>query len=83
MIFKAAARTPGPSAPCTAAVAPESAAAFSSQLRHIAATLDVHAGEAPPRTELVPLDDDSGDGKKWAAVIAVAAIALLLWWMLK
>jgi len=62
---------------------PESAAAFSSQLRHIAATLDVHAGEAPPRTELVPLDDDSGEGKKWAAVIAVVAIGLLLWWMLR
>jgi serine/threonine protein kinase len=62
---------------------PESAAAFSSQLRHIAATLGVHAGEAPPRTELVPLDDDTGDGKRWAAVIAVAAIVLLLWWMLK
>ena len=62
---------------------PETAPAFSSELRHIAATLDVRAGEAPPRTELLPLDDDNGDGKRWAVVIALAALAALIWWMLK
>jgi serine/threonine protein kinase len=62
---------------------PETAPAFSSQLRHIAATLDVRAGETPPRTELLPLDDDTGHGKRWAIVIAIAAIAALLWWILK
>jgi eukaryotic-like serine/threonine-protein kinase len=62
---------------------PKTAPTFSSQLRHIAATLDVRAGETPPRTDLLPLDDDSSGGKWWAIVIAGVVIAAILWWILK
>ena len=62
---------------------PKTAPTFSSQLRHIAATLDVRAGETPPRTDLLPLDEDSSGGKWWAIVIAGVAIAAILWWILK
>jgi len=62
---------------------PKTAPTFSSQLRHIAATLDVRAGETPPRTDLLPLDDDSSGGKWWAIVIAGVVIAAVLWWILK
>jgi eukaryotic-like serine/threonine-protein kinase len=61
---------------------PASAAAFAANLRQMATTLDVRAGETP-RTELLPIDDDRGSGAVWGAVAGVAVIAAVVWWALK
>lgn len=61
---------------------PESAAGFAAELRQMATTLDVRAGEAP-RTELLPLDDDRGSGAWWGAVALIALVAAVVWWALR
>jgi serine/threonine protein kinase len=60
---------------------PASAPAFASDLRRMATALDVRAGE-PPRTELLPLDDERGTGVWWGVAAGLAALAAVLWWFL-
>jgi serine/threonine protein kinase len=58
----------------------QSAASFSAELRSVGAILDVRSGDSVPG-DLLPLDDDSGSGRWWAAALAVAALAAVAWWL--
>lgn len=58
---------------------PQSAAALSAELRSVGAALDVRAGDMP--RELLPLDEDRGPGRWWAAgLVGVGVVALAVWW---
>ena len=61
---------------------PESAAAFAAELRRLGGTLDAHEGQ-PPRTELLPLDEERGSGMWWGIAAVLAVIGIVLWWVLK
>jgi serine/threonine-protein kinase len=60
----------------------QSAASLSAELRTVGAILDVRSGDAAPG-ELLPLDDDHGSGKWWAIALGGAALALVVWWMVR
>jgi serine/threonine-protein kinase len=65
----------------------QSAAAFAAELRSAAAMMDVRAGEseAPKPSALLPIDDTpdrQAAGLLWTALIAAAAVAGLIWWLL-
>jgi serine/threonine-protein kinase len=60
----------------------QSAAAFSAELRSVGAILDVRSGDSLPG-DLLPLDDERGSGNWWAAAIAVAALAAVVWWLVR
>lgn len=60
----------------------QSAASFSAELRSVGAILDVRSGDSLPG-DLLPLDDESGSGKWWAAAIAVVALAAVVWWLVR
>jgi hypothetical protein len=58
---------------------PQSAVLVSSELRKIAAALDVREGNAAP-TELIPKEPQQSGSMWWiAALVVIAAVA---WWML-
>jgi serine/threonine protein kinase len=61
---------------------PQSAAAFSAELRGIGAILDVRSGDSS-QSELLPLDDEGGGARWWMAAAACVVIAALIWWMLR
>jgi len=60
----------------------QSAASLSAELRSVGAVLDVRSGDGDPR-ELLPLDDEGGSGKWWAAAAVVALVALAVWWRMR
>jgi serine/threonine protein kinase len=58
----------------------QSAAAFSAELRSVAAMLDVRSGDSEPH-ELIPIDDEGGGAGKWIAILlALAGIAAAVWY---
>jgi serine/threonine protein kinase len=58
----------------------QSAAAFSAELRSVAAMLDVRSGDSEPH-ELIPIDDERGGAGKWIAILlALAAIGAAIWY---
>ena len=63
---------------------PQSAAAFSAELRSVGAVLDVRSGD-PGASGLMPLDDEPepGAGKWVAAGVALVAIAGAVWYFLR
>ena len=62
---------------------PQSAAAFSAELRGIGAILDVRAGDAAP-SDLLPLDDEGAQGGTWWLIAAAGGVlAALAWWILR
>jgi serine/threonine-protein kinase len=62
---------------------PETAVTLAAELRRIAAALDARAGD-PPRTELLPIDEEpAGSGMWWAIAVVLAAIGGVLWWVLR
>jgi serine/threonine-protein kinase len=61
---------------------PESAASFAAELRRLGATLDAREGQ-PPRTELLPLDEERGSGMWWGIAVVLGAIGAVLWWVLR
>ena len=63
----------------------QSAAAFAAELRSVIAMLDVQTGDAPPSSELLPIDDKpdrQAAGLLAGALIAAAAAAGAVWWFL-
>lgn len=58
----------------------QSAASFSAELRSVGAILDVRSGDSSPG-HLLPLDEDRGSGKWWAAALAVVGLVALVWWL--
>jgi serine/threonine protein kinase len=60
---------------------PQSAAAFSAELRSVAAMLDVRSGDSEPH-ELIPIDDEGGGAGKWIAILlALTAVAAAIWYL--
>jgi eukaryotic-like serine/threonine-protein kinase len=63
----------------------QSAASFAAELRSVAAMLDVRQGDAPEPTAVLAIDespDRSAAGLLTGALLAAAAAAGLVWWLL-
>jgi serine/threonine-protein kinase len=61
----------------------QTAALIASDLRRVAAALDVRAGDAAP-SELIPLDEERSRSTIWVAVLGgLIAIALVWWYLLR
>ena len=63
----------------------QSAAALAAELRSVAATLDVRSGDATATSELLPIDDtpdrNAAGLLTGALFVALAAVALVWWWI--
>ncbi len=59
---------------------PDGAASFAAQLRKMVATLEMRARDAGPPPGVTIDDDTSGAGTWIALVVALAAVALLIWY---
>jgi serine/threonine-protein kinase len=63
----------------------QSAAALAAELRSVAAMLDVRTGDAAEPSVLLPIDDTpdrNAAGLLTGALLAAAAVAVLVWWLL-
>lgn len=62
----------------------QSAASLSAELRGLGAALDIRSGESPSAPpDLLPIDDDAGSGKWWAMALGGAALAAVVWWLVR
>jgi hypothetical protein len=57
----------------------QSTAALSAELRSVGAILDVRSGDSA-HGDLLPIDDDPGSGRWWAAALVVLVAAGLAAW---